>query len=54
MSKYIVCLTFDFDVMSGHIARGRITPTPISRGEFGIIGAQRIVSLQKKYDITST
>jgi len=54
MSKYIVCLTFDFDVMSGHIARGRTTPTPISRGEFGIIGAQRIVSLLKKHDIKST
>ena len=45
MAKYMVCLTFDFDVMSGHIARGMTTPTPISRGEFGIVGASRILPL---------
>ena len=37
MAKHMVCLTFDFDVMSGHIARGMTTPTPISRGEFGAV-----------------
>ena len=45
MAKHIVCLPFDFDVMSGHIARGLTTPTPISRGEFGVVGASRILSL---------
>lgn len=47
-------MTFDFDVMSGHIARGRTTPTPISRGEFGIVGADRILSLLKSQEISST
>jgi hypothetical protein len=32
VSRHIVCLTFDFDVMTGFIARGMTTPTPISRG----------------------
>ena len=54
MANHIVCLTFDFDVMSGHIARGRTTPTPISRGEFGIVGAGRILSLLKSQEISST
>ncbi len=54
MANHIVCLTFDFDVMSGHIARGRTTPTPISRGEFGIVGADRILSLLKSQEISST
>jgi len=40
--------------MSGHIARGRTTPTPISRGEFGIVGAGRILSLLKSQEISST
>ena len=35
MAKHIVCLTFDFDAMSGFIARGMTSPTPVSRGEFG-------------------
>ncbi|MBL6953265.1 MAG: polysaccharide deacetylase [Alphaproteobacteria bacterium] len=54
MAQHIVCLTFDFDVMSGHIARGMTTPTPISRGEFGIVGAGRILSLLQARDIAST
>ena len=54
MANHIVCMTFDFDVMSGHIARGRTTPTPISRGEFGIVGADRILSLLKSQEISST
>ena len=32
-------LTFDLDAMSGWVSRGMTTPTPISRGEFGIVGA---------------
>jgi hypothetical protein len=35
-----VCLTFDFDTQSGFIARGMTTPTPLSRGEFGLVGAR--------------
>ena len=54
MAKYMVCLTFDFDVMSGHIARGMTTPTPISRGEFGIVGASRILPLLQTQKIPTT
>jgi peptidoglycan-N-acetylglucosamine deacetylase len=52
--RHIACLTFDFDVMSGWVARGMTTPTPISRGEFGIVGARRILALLAKYEIRAT
>ena len=54
MPRHIVCLTFDFDAQSGFISRGLTTPTPLSRGEFGIVGAQRLLALLKAYDIRST
>ena len=54
MPRRIVCLTFDFDAVSIWIARALTTPTPMSRGEFGLIGARRILALLKKYDIRST
>ena len=54
MSQHIVCLTFDFDAMSGHIARGFTTPTPISRGEFGKVGAERLVKFLGEQSIPST
>jgi len=54
MARHIVCLTFDFDAMSGHIARGLTTPTPISRGEFGPVGARRILELLGDQGIPST
>lgn len=54
MARHIVCLTFDFDALSGFIANGMTTPTPISRGEFGVVGAERILALLKRYDISST
>ena len=54
MSRHIVCLSFDFDAMSGFIARGMTTPTPISRGEFGALGARRILDLLKSRDITAS
>jgi peptidoglycan-N-acetylglucosamine deacetylase len=52
--RHIVCLTFDFDTQSGFIARGMTTPTPLSRGEFGLIGAQRILALLKSYGLRAT
>ena len=52
--RHIVCLTFDFDTQSGFIARGMTTPTPLSRGEFGLIGAQRILALMKASGIRTT
>lgn len=54
MKKHIVCLTFDFDALSIWIARGMTSPTALSRGEFGLIGAKRILELLKKFDIKST
>jgi peptidoglycan/xylan/chitin deacetylase (PgdA/CDA1 family) len=54
MPHYIVCLTFDFDAMTGFIARGLTTPTPISRGEFGLVGVRRILDLLRKYDIRAS
>ncbi len=55
MAKHIVCLSFDFDAISGFIARGARTPTPISRGEFGPrVGAPRLLALMKKYRIRSS
>ena len=54
MARHIVCLTFDFDAISGWIARGMTSPTPISRGEFGIVGAQRILALLAKYRIAAS
>ena len=54
MSTHIVCLTFDFDAMSGFIARGLTTPTPISRGEFGAVAALRLLDLLRRYEIPAT
>jgi peptidoglycan/xylan/chitin deacetylase (PgdA/CDA1 family) len=45
MPRHIACLSYDFDTWSGFASRGMLTPTPISRGEFGIIGANRIQDL---------
>jgi peptidoglycan-N-acetylglucosamine deacetylase len=52
--RHIVCLTFDFDTQSGFIARGMTTPTPLSRGEFGLVGARRILALLKDFGLRAT
>jgi peptidoglycan/xylan/chitin deacetylase (PgdA/CDA1 family) len=54
MPRHIVCLTFDFDAWSGLVARGLTTPTPVSRGEFGVVGAGRILDLLHKHSIRSS
>ena len=51
MGHHIVCLSFDFDAMSGMIAKGLRTPTPVSRGEFGAVAVDRILSLLSKNQI---
>lgn len=54
-AKHIVCLSFDFDAISGFIARGQTSPSWISRGEFGPrAGVPRLLALLKKYGIKST
>jgi peptidoglycan/xylan/chitin deacetylase (PgdA/CDA1 family) len=52
--RHIVCLTFDFDTMSGFIARGLTTPTALSRGEFGARASTRILALLQSRGIRST
>src|SRR5262249_57966135 len=52
--RHIVCLSFDFDTQSGFIARGMTSPTALSRGEFGLIGAPRILALLKSHGIRAT
>jgi peptidoglycan/xylan/chitin deacetylase (PgdA/CDA1 family) len=54
MPRHIACLTFDFDAMSGMIANGLTSPTPISRGEFGAVGVARILALLAKHRIRAT
>ena len=54
MGHHIVCLSFDFDAMSGMIAKGLKTPTPVSRGEFGAVAVDRILSLLSKNQIDAS
>jgi peptidoglycan/xylan/chitin deacetylase (PgdA/CDA1 family) len=54
LPRHIVCLTFDFDTQSGIIARGMTTPTPLSRGEFGLVGASRVLDLLKSFGLRAT
>jgi peptidoglycan/xylan/chitin deacetylase (PgdA/CDA1 family) len=54
MARHIVCLTWDFDTQSGLIQRGMTTPTPLSRGEFGLIGTQRILAMTKERGLKTT
>lgn len=54
MPKHIVCLTFDQDNASAAIARGMTTPTPVSRGDFGVVATDRILRLLKDRGIRTT
>ena len=54
MPRHLACLTFDFDALSGFIARGMTTPTPISRGEFGVVASGRILELARRHEIKTT
>ncbi|OGA56456.1 MAG: polysaccharide deacetylase [Betaproteobacteria bacterium RIFCSPLOWO2_12_FULL_67_28] len=54
MATPIVTIGFDFDAMSGFIARGMTSPTPISRGEFGPVAVPRILALLAKYRIRAS
>jgi peptidoglycan/xylan/chitin deacetylase (PgdA/CDA1 family) len=55
MGQALVCLTFDFDAISGWIARGMTSPGPISRGEFGPqVGVPRLLALLEQFRITSS
>jgi len=54
MADLFVCLTFDHDNVSSQISRNWVTPTAISRGEFGIPAVQRILALLASQRIPAT
>lgn len=55
MGRHLACLTFDFDAISGWIARNMTSPSPVSRGEFGPnVALPRILELLRKYDIPTS
>ena len=54
MQDHLVCLSFDFDAVSLWMALGQTSPTPISRGEFGRVGVERILKLLQKHRISGT
>ena len=54
MGEHLVCLTFDFDAMSGMVAKGLKSPTAISRGEFGAVAVDRILALLEANAIPSS
>ena len=54
MPQHFVCLTFDLDNASASIARDMATPTMISRGDFGMVGTERLLALLDKLEIAGT
>jgi peptidoglycan/xylan/chitin deacetylase (PgdA/CDA1 family) len=53
--RHLVCLTFDFDAISGFIARGTPTPSAISRGEFGPrVAAPRLLKMLGERKVPTT
>ena len=45
MADLMVCLSFDLDNASATIARNQMSPSAISRGDFGIVAVPRILRL---------
>lgn len=54
MAEHYVCITLDFDTFSVWSGMGQNTPTPISRGEFGVVAAPRLLKLFANYEIATT
>jgi peptidoglycan-N-acetylglucosamine deacetylase len=55
VARHIACITFDFDALSGWIARGMTSPSPVSRGEFGPnVALRRILALLKAYEVQTS
>lgn len=53
--KISVCLTFDFDAISLWIGGFRAgSLSAISRGEFGRVGAERLIAMMREWGIRST
>ena len=54
-ARATVCLTFDFDAISIWIGpMGATSPSMISRGEFGVVGVERILRLLDRERIPAT
>ena len=56
MAKHVeICLSFDFDAMSVWLGTfGSTSPSAISRGEFGRVGAERLLAMLRDWGIHST
>jgi peptidoglycan-N-acetylglucosamine deacetylase len=54
MAQHFVCLTFDLDNAAPFIAMGLNSPSMISRGDFGIVGTQRLLDLLRQVGISAT
>jgi peptidoglycan-N-acetylglucosamine deacetylase len=54
VGRHQVCITFDLDAVSGWVARGMTTATPVSRGEFAVVGTRRILALLGRRGVPST
>src|SRR5712692_4452561 len=53
--KISVCLSFDFDAISLWLGGFRATSlSAISRGEFGRVGAERLLAMLREWGIAST
>lgn len=53
--QHTVCLTFDFDALSLWLgSMGATSPSMISRGEFGVVGAERILRLLDRHGLPAT
>lgn len=51
---HLVCISLDFDTVALWQAMGQTTPTPISRGEFGVVVAARLLDLFDERRIRTT
>jgi peptidoglycan-N-acetylglucosamine deacetylase len=55
MAKATVCLSFDFDAISVWIGpRGASSPSAISRGEYAVLGVERILKVLAERNILAT
>jgi peptidoglycan/xylan/chitin deacetylase (PgdA/CDA1 family) len=53
--RHSACLTFDFDAMSSWITSGQSNnPSMISRGEFAIVGLQRVLDVLRRHEVRAT
>ncbi len=54
MANHYVCISLDFDSVSLWQAMGQTGPSSISRGEFGVVAAERLLRLFADMDIATT